>query len=111
MRCDRLGEGLAAAADGLEHLDDLSRHHVERCLRCQADVAQYRRLRRSLGTLRDDEVGPDAALLGEILDGVGAVAHRRQVGRRAAYLGGLAAATAAGVGSVWVLASRGRRPA
>ena len=88
---------------------------AERCLRCQADLARYRRLRRTLAGLRLEHLPVPTDLLIEVdleLDEAAdrwAREHRER--RRAAYLGGLAAATAAGVGGVLVLAARGRRAA
>ena len=34
-------------------------HHVEKCLRCQAEVVQYRRLGRNLRQLRYAVIDPD----------------------------------------------------
>ena len=112
MRCDRLAELLPAFADG-EHVDPSAHRHVEQCLRCQAEIARYRRLRRTLTGLRLEHLTPPVDLLVELragLDGAPGldVDHHRDR-RRVAYLGGLAAATAAGVGGVLVLAARGRR--
>jgi hypothetical protein len=112
VRCERLAEELPALVDGVE-LGETARAHVQRCLRCQADVARDRRLHRLLAGLRHDAVVPPAGLLAEVfavLDTVSSgpyppVRDRRRV----AYLGTIAAATAAGVGGVLVLAARGRR--
>jgi anti-sigma factor RsiW len=112
VRCDRVAELLPAFADG-EDVDASARRHVEQCLRCQADIARYRRLRRTLTGLRLEQLTPPVDLLVELragLDGApGGHPCQQRDRRRAAYLGGLAAATAAGVGGVLVLAARGRR--
>ena len=90
MRCEAIAESLPGVVDGSARLDRAERRHVEQCLRCQAELAQYRKLLRAMRLLRTD---------------VGAVP-----GRRVAYLGGIAAAaTAAGAGAAIVLVSRGRR--
>lgn len=113
--CDHIAGHLSeAAASGVE-LDEASRRHVEHCLRCQAELAQYRKLFRALRSLRTDLVEPAPGLLGEILLALEETADRSALrgiltGRKVAYLGGIAAAaTAAGVGSAIVVASRTRR--
>jgi hypothetical protein len=114
MQCDDIGEVLAATADGTVSLDAAARQHVEQCLRCQAEVVQYRKLLRTLRTLRTEVLEPAPGLLAEILANVEAAGERHAVrsllsGRRAAYLGGLAAATAAGAGAAIVFTTRSRR--
>jgi hypothetical protein len=112
VRCDVLAERLPSVVDEPDALDAEQADHLGRCLRCQADLAQYRRLRRTMGTLAADRVVVPAGLAAEVLVGLDEHLDRRArhrvAGRRAAYLGGLAAATAAGVGGVLVLATRRR---
>jgi hypothetical protein len=114
VRCDAVAERLPAAADDASVLDPAAADHVGQCLRCQAEMAQYRRLRRTMAAMAADRVPVSSALATEVLVGldesVARRARHRSAGKRAAYLGGLAAATAAGVGGVLVLATR-RRPA
>jgi hypothetical protein len=114
VRCDVLAERLPALVDEPDALDPDQALHLGRCLRCQADLAQYRRLRRTMGALAASRVAVPPDLATEVLVGLDDLLDRRArhrvAGRRAAYLGGLAAATAAGVGGVLVLATR-RRPA
>jgi hypothetical protein len=101
-------------AASTDDLDDAVRAHVAQCLRCQAELVQYRKLLRGLRSLRLDVVEPAPGLLPEILAGVAAAQEHRALrdlldGRRMAYLGGLAAAaTAAGVGGAIVLVTRRR---
>lgn len=116
MQCDEMVEDLAMVADGTVRLRRPQRRHVEHCLRCQADLAQYRKLLRSLHSLRHEVVVPGAEVLADILAGlegasVGQGHAIRSIlsGRRAAYLGGLAAATAAGAVSAIVFTTRTRR--
>src|SRR6478672_9299776 len=52
MLCDELRPELAGVVDGTAHLDRSERRHVEHCLRCQAEVAQYRKLLRAMHNLR-----------------------------------------------------------
>ncbi len=114
MRCDQVADRLPAAAEGLEALDPTARRHVERCLRCQADAVQYRRILRAMRALRTEVLAPAPGLLPELLASLGEAGEQRAVramfrGRRGAYLGGLAAATAAGAAGAVVLTIRNRR--
>ncbi len=114
MRCEDLDGRLAGAADGSLDLDGAARRHVEQCLRCQAELVQYRKVLRALRSLRTDRLEPAPGLLPEILATIEEAGERRALrslvsGRRVAYLGGLAAATAAGAAGAIVLGSRNRR--
>jgi hypothetical protein len=114
MQCDELSIDLAGVADGSSRLDRAERRHVERCLRCQAELAQYRKLLRIMQAMRRDLVTPAPGMLGDVLAAIEAAGERQAIrsvltGRRAAYLGGIAAATAAGAAGAIVLASRSRK--
>jgi hypothetical protein len=110
---DIAAELSAAVQDGVA-LPGASRRHVESCLRCQADVVQYRKLLRALRVLRTETLQPAPGLLPEILSHIEHAGERHAIrgvlhGRRAAYIGGIAAATAAGAAGAIVLASRSGR--
>ena len=113
--CDRVAALLPGVVDGSSHLDKADRRHVERCLRCQAELAQYRRLLRAMRQLREAHPVAPAGLVAGVLAHVESAGERSAVraaltGRRVAYLGGIAAAaTAAGAGAAIVLVSRGRK--
>ena len=113
MQCEDLSGALAATAGADGTLSRSERRHVERCLRCQAEVVQYRKLLRTLRTLRTDVLEPAPGLLADIatIEEAGERQAVRSVlnGRRIAYLGGLAAATAAGAAGALVFATRTRR--
>ena len=115
MPCDEVIEALPGVVDGSSRLDRSQRRHVERCLRCQAELAQYRKLLRAMHALRSEIATPPPSLIGNILSHLEATGERSAVraaltGRRVAYLGGIAAATAAaGAGAAIVLATRGRK--
>jgi hypothetical protein len=114
VQCEDLSEALAATAGGDGRLARHERRHVERCLRCQAEIVQYRKLLRAMRTLRTDVLEPAPGLLADILANLEEAGERHAVrsvlsGRRIAYLGGLAAATAAGAAGAIVFASRTRR--
>jgi hypothetical protein len=114
MRCEELADDLAAAADGSMLLGRNERRHVERCLRCQAEVVQYRKLLRAMHAMRTEVLEPAPGLLSDILANLEAAGERRAIrsiltGHKAAYLGGLAAATAAGAAGAVLYANRARK--
>jgi hypothetical protein len=114
MRCEQLADRLSDVAAGTVLLDGGARRHVEHCLRCQAELVQYRKLLRALRSIRTEVLEPTPGLLVEILANLEEAGERRALsslvrGRRAAYLGGLAAATAAGAAGAIVLTARSRR--
>ena len=114
MRCDDLSSRLSATADGSTLLTADEREHVERCLQCQAELVQYRKLLRAMRTMRTEVLEPAPGMLADILANVSEAGERRAIrslihGRRAAYLGGIAAATAAGAAGAIVFASRARK--
>lgn len=113
MRCDAVADALAGVADGSASLDDRGRRHVEACLRCQADLVHHRRILRAMRSLRTEYLEPAPGLLPEVLASLEQAGERHAIrlmlsGRRVAYLGGIAAATAAGAGAL-VVATRARR--
>ena len=44
MQCDAVADLLAGVAEGTVELDGAASHHIDSCLRCQAEVVQYRKL-------------------------------------------------------------------
>jgi hypothetical protein len=109
VRCDEIGSLLAGVVDGSSVLDRQSSHHVESCLRCQAELAQYRRLLRSLRSLRDDPIAVPADLASLVLARLDGASSATPWGRRAAYAGALAATAAGAAGAIVLVASRSRR--
>jgi hypothetical protein len=114
MQCDDLAADLSAAADGSTLLGGEQRRHVETCLRCQAELVQYKKLLRAMHAMRTEVLEPAPGFLADLLAGVSERGERRAIrsmisGHRGAYLGGLAAATAAGAAGAIVFASRARR--
>lgn len=113
VTCEAVAAALPGIIDGSAVADLPVHRHVESCLRCQAEVATYRKLLRVLHQLRTEVLEPTPGLLADILVALESAGERRAVrhllgGRRAAYVGGIAAATAAGAGAALVLASRAR---
>ncbi len=114
MQCEDLADDLAGTADGSVQLDRSERRHVEGCLRCQAELVQYRRVLRAMRAMRTEVFEPAPGLLADVLANLEAAGERRAIrsmihGHKAAYLGGLAAATAAGAAGAIVFASRARK--
>jgi hypothetical protein len=113
MPCDQLLPRLAAFLDDPTLLDAEDHTHLAGCLRCQAEVARERRLRRSLAGMRDVVLVPPDDLLEHLVEVLDEddLRHGRQ--RRVAWVGGIAAAaaaaTAAAAGGAIVLAGRTRR--
>lgn len=114
MQCDEIADLLAEVADGGVIHDRAARRHVERCLKCQAELVQYRKLLRALHHLRTEVLVPAPGLLSEVLASLEAAGERQAIrsmlsGRRLAYAGGIAAAAAAaGTGAI-LLARNGRK--
>jgi hypothetical protein len=111
--CARVMPKLAGVVDGDETLSSEEQAHVESCLQCQAELVRYRKLLRALHELRTNVIRPVPGLLAGILDNLGEKGERRAVrslltGKRMAYTGGLAVATAAGLAGAVLLAGRGR---
>ena len=113
MRCDELSDGPARGRCRDHGPAARSATHVERCLRCQAELVQHRRVLRALRNLRSEVLEPAPGMLPELLaaleqagerSAVRSILHRHRV----AYIGGLAAATAAGAAGALVIASRNR---
>jgi hypothetical protein len=114
VTCAGVAEALPGIVDGEEVADLDLRRHVDTCLRCQAELAQYRKLLRALHQLRTEVLEPAPGLLPDIFATLEAVGERRAMrhllsGRRAAYVGGIAAAATAGAAGAIVLASRVRQ--
>jgi anti-sigma factor RsiW len=115
MRCDHVAKALPEIVEGNGEASPQVHAHVESCLRCQAELAQYRKLLRALRQLRAEVFQPAPGAIPAVLASLVEAGERRAVrslrnGRRAAYLGGIAVATAAaGAAGAIVVANRGRR--
>ena len=117
MRCDDLAAALSASTDG-EVLSDRAARHVDTCLRCQAELAQYRKLIKLLRTLRTEVLAPGPSFAADVLAGLEQAGERSAVrsllsGRRPAHLrapvtASVAALGAAVVGTGVVLVLRSR---
>ncbi len=92
--------------------NSIAGRHITSCLRCQAELAQYRKLLRALSSLRGELMIPDEFLLEEVLAAVRPPASVRRLhrinykNRKAAYIGGIAAAATGVTAGAFVIASR-----
>ena len=109
MQCEQVAELLAGVVDGSAVLDVAATQHVSSCLRCQAELAQYRRLLRSLRSLRDEAIAAPADLPALVRARIDAAGRVSSWPRRVAYAGAVAATAAAGAGAIALVASRNRR--
>jgi hypothetical protein len=112
--CEEIADQLAASADLRELGDRRARKHVETCLRCQAELARYRRLLRTLALLRTRYAEPTPGLLGETLAALTDAAEegaRRTLlsGRRLAYAGAIGGTAVAAGATAALLIARSRR--
>lgn len=102
MLCESISIQLAEVADGQVDLPEVAGRHVDGCLRCQAELAQYRKLLRALTSLRGQHAFVDDNFLDELLEALHPVApvhrlHRLNYrNKKVAYIGGFAAAATAG---------------
>ena len=105
MRYEDVADLIPGLVDGTVEVDERTRAFIDSDLRCQAELARYRRLLRSLGTLRTTYLEPAPGGLAQTLNALAAEGERRVArgiltSRRAVVAG---AATAA------VIAARSRR--
>jgi anti-sigma factor RsiW len=115
MRCEELAEVVAASVDGDDSDDWRVRRHLSTCLRCQAELARYRKLVRALRGLRSEVFDPGPGLVADVLASLEEAGERHLLrsllsGHKVAYVGGLAVATAGAAGALVIATrSRGRR--
>ncbi len=115
MRCDEVTALLPGLVDG-EHVGFEAERHIETCLRCQAELARYRRLLRTLSLLRSRYAEPTPGLLGETLAVITDAAEhgaRRTLlsGRHLAYAGAIGGSALAAGATAAVLIARSRKRA
>lgn len=106
--CDAVGGLLPAWVAGEADLDERARAHVAQCLRCQADVARYRRMLRTLHALRS-EPGPAAPpAMADILTDMDGRGRRRWTPGpwTAVALAGVAGAIGAAGAIFWIARRR-----
>jgi hypothetical protein len=109
VRCEEVAELLAGAVDESVVLEARATRHVSSCLRCQAELVQYRKLLRSLRSLRDEPVAAPSDLPALVRARIDAAGRGSSWPRRVAYAGAVAATAAASAGAIALVASRNRR--
>lgn len=114
MRCDDVALLLPEAVDGDTPVALPVQRHVESCLRCQAELARYRRMLRGLQLLRTQYLEPAPGVLSQTLAALGEASERHAIrsllsGKRLAYVGAVGGAlAAAGATTAAVLLARAR---
>jgi len=117
VRCEEVALVLPATVDGDAPVALTVQRHVESCLRCQAELARYRRMLRSLQLLRTQYLEPAPGVLSQTLAAIGEASEQRAIrsvlsGKRLAYVGAIGGAVAAaGATTAAVLVARARRRA
>jgi hypothetical protein len=114
MRCEEVAALLPALVDVSTPPNLAVEHHVESCLRCQAELARYRRLLRTLHQLRSRYIEPPPGFLAETLAAIEDAAERRAGrsllhGRRLAYAGAIGGTAVATAATAALLIARSRR--
>jgi hypothetical protein len=109
MQCEMVSEVLPSYIEKSEPVSVEVRKHIEGCVRCQAELVQYKKLLRNLHNFRTKVLEPAPGLLSSILASIEKSGEKRAIrsmltGRKAAYAGGIAVASAAGLAGVVILA-------
>ena len=116
MQCDDVAQLLPEAVESGAAVELSVQRHIESCLRCQAELARYRKMLRGLQILRTRYLEPAPGMLAQTLAAIEEAGERHAVrsilsGRRLAYagaIGGAAVATGAAVTVMIVHRSRRR---
>lgn len=104
--CREALDAVAMLAAGEGGVDRRAGAHVATCLRCQAEVAAYRRVLVTMRSMRDQDVPVPSDALAEALEFLRSSVADSGDGApvwavRVAYVGGITAASAAGM-LVWL---------
>jgi anti-sigma factor RsiW len=120
VNCDQAIEHLQAIVDDDANLDPSApaSRHLGMCLRCQAEVAQFRRLRRAMLTTESRHVPAPSGFCGQVMAAIEAASdpfavaqlaeRAKRTKRRAMVAVGAMTAVAAGTAGVLVAATRRR---
>lgn len=115
MQCDDVARILPEAVDGGAAVEISVQRHIDTCLRCQAELARYRKMLRGLHLLRTRYLEPAPGLVAQtlaLIEEAGEREARRAIlsGRRIAYASAIGgAAVAAGAAATVVIVHRARR--
>jgi len=113
VRCEEAAVAVSESLEAELPMPKTAARHIDRCLRCQAEQAQYKKVFRAMASLRSSQIDPGPQMLTEILKYLQIQSSRNPVLRaldrhRVAYVATAAAVTATGA---IVIAARVRRPA
>jgi hypothetical protein len=117
MRCEEVALLIPSTLDDDAPVALPVQTHVESCLRCQAELARYRRMLRGLQLLRTQFLEPAPGLLGLTLAAIGDASEQHAIRsllnkRRVAYLGAIGGTVAAaGAAAAIIAVQRSRRRA
>jgi hypothetical protein len=100
VSCAEVALVLPSILDGGASADEVVVEHVGACLRCQSELARYRKLLRLLNQLRAHRVEPPPGAVADVLGALEEAAHRRVIrsvlaGRRLVLVGAFAVPAAA----------------
>ena len=114
VSCAEVALVLPSILDGASSADEVVVEHVGACLRCQAELARYRKLLRLLNQIRSYRVEPPPGAVADVLCALEEAAQRRVIrsvlsGRRLVYAGAFAAPAAVIVAVTVVHRARLRR--
>lgn len=117
MRCEDAAVAVSESIEAELPMPKTAARHVDRCLRCQAEQAQYKKVFRGMSSLRSAEIDPGPQMVTEILQYLQSRTSRNPIQsawdrHRVAYVAAVtAAAAAATAAGAIALAARARRPA
>jgi hypothetical protein len=99
VSCTEVARVLPSILDGGFAAEEVVVEHVAECLRCQSELAKYRKLLRLLNQLRATRIEPPPGAVAEVLNALEQAAQRRVIrsvlaGRRLVYAGAVAAPAA-----------------
>ena len=112
MRYEEVAHLLPGLVDGTVIADDDIRAFVESDLRCQAELARYRKLLRGLADLRDRHVSAHPTVLAATLSAVDEPAGRplfRRIPERKTLAGAALGTAVVTAGAAVVILARSRR--
>ena len=106
--CAEVALILPAYVAGEATLDARSSQHVAHCLRCQAEIAHYRRMLRTLRDLREHTPAPPSTVLADIIGQLGGDDADSRTLLGTFVVVALAAGAAGGAGMMLWLSRRSR---
>ena len=94
LKCKAV-KGLGPDLATTDRLPAALAQHAASCLRCQAEMARYRRLRRELGSLAASTEPASPTILAGVEQAIASEARQHETTRHARFVATLAGATAA----------------